>query len=85
MKAAKEKADASAARRRLTSRLRPRRGGSSAAAEKKEACSANAKKKVTADDARKAPGRHAAIEGNDAAMELADQPGCRLRSAWPSR
>lgn len=57
-KAAKEKADADA------------KAKADADTEKEEEKPADTKKKVTADDARKALKAYAAIEGNDAAMEL---------------
>lgn len=57
-KAAKEKADAGA------------KAKADADAKKEEEKPADTKKKVTADDARKALKAYAAIEGNDAAMEL---------------
>lgn len=57
-KAAKEKADAEA------------KAKADADTKKEEEKPADTKKKVTADDARKALKAYAAIEGNDAAMEL---------------
>lgn len=57
-KAAKEKADADA------------KAKADADTKKEEEKPADTKKKVTADDARKALKAYAAIEGNDAAMEL---------------
>lgn len=70
-KAAKEKAEADA----------KAKADADAAAEKKEDKPADAKKKVTADDARKALKAYAAIEGNDAAMELLTSLGAGSVSA----
>ena len=71
-KAAKEKADADA----------KAKADADAAAEKKEDKPAETKvKKVTADDARKALKAYAAIEGNDAAMELLTSLGAGSVSA----
>ena len=71
-KAAKEKADADA----------KAKADADAAAEKKKDKPAETKaKKVTADDARKALKAYAAIEGNDAAMELLTSLGAGSVSA----
>ena len=82
-KAKKEKAEAEAkAKKEAEAKAAKEKADADAVAEKKEDKPAETKaKKVTADDARKALKAYAAIEGNDAAMELLTSLGAGSVSA----